>query len=129
VWHMVNEAGVANYASSVLSPRILLDHGFLAFGPRVLLFWGGAWFSLVFVDTGKRVSISGLMQPKSFISKIRRTSGLGDCFGRDLQDGGQSSTPLSIWRAQLCPSVLCLAQVCSNSFPGASGTEHSDCQV
>lgn len=40
MWHMVNEAGVANYASSVLSPRILLDHGFLEF-LEFLLFWGG----------------------------------------------------------------------------------------
>lgn len=86
---------LANYASSALSPRILLDHGFLEFlDPEFYFFWPRV--SLVFVDIAMRDLISGLMHPKSFILKIRRTSGLRDYFGRDLQDGGQSSTLLRI---------------------------------
>lgn len=93
VWHMVNEGSVANYAFFELPPWLLrLDRGFLGFEPHVLLFWprdgpnfSGYWNERCHCLQSDRitVSISGLMQPKSFITKIG-TLGLGGCFWKGL---------------------------------------------
>lgn len=40
MWHMVNEASLANCAPFALSPSILLlDRGLLESEPHILLFW------------------------------------------------------------------------------------------
>lgn len=125
---MVNEAGVANYASSALSPPSLLDRRFLEFGSCVLLFLALGQLHLLWIWV-REFQCQGSRNPdpsfkRSGGHRVSETVSEGTCkMEVKVQPHPPPPTPPSVWRTQLCPSGSYLAQVCGNPFlvlPGRS---------